>query len=228
MKYLMFGICTENYKDAFEFAIKSWTRQNASKIIIYSDITWDYPGVEIKKVLDKSTNWQKNICLKATCSKLALQEGYENVVFVDMDCYLRGDLGHVFEKDFDIATTELQRKGNISTGCYFMKNTESTNRFIDRWIKEVDKIGDNYGSRFGTLPKDQVTFSIVAENNNDHHLIDLPKSRYNRKIKLVKRNEKQLNDIKNDDSLVLHFYNKSYLSAENISEVFGALGEDYK
>lgn len=224
----MYGICTENYKDAYDFSINSWLRQDADKIIIYSDTTWETqnPRIEIKKVFSKSNQWNRNICLKAEASILALKEGYDNICFIDMDCYLRGNLSHVFNKNFDIAVTELKRKNNISTGTFFVKNNTNTKLFFSKWLSIIKSI-KNYKSKNDGIPQDQETFSKVVYGFKDLNIIDLPKHKYNRKISNTKRNEKQKKDLKLDDSLVLHFYNKSFKIDSNKNEVFSCLGENY-
>ena len=222
MEYSIFSICTENYKDAYDFAIGSWLQKTKANITIYSDAQWPVksPRVQIKKIFSKSSDWGTNICRKAQASKEAFKEG-KNLAFVDMDCWLRGDLGHVFEKDFDLAATKLERKGNVSTGVYFYRNNDKAKKFMDLWERKVKSL-KNFGNR-SKRPLDQVTFSKTIEESKNMTIIDVGAPKYNRKISDTKRNPKQIKELENDNPIVLHFYNKSYLNNANVSEVFGAL-----
>lgn len=224
MNYTIFSICTENYKDAYDFAIDSWLNNTkAHKIIIYSDIEWEPkdPRIKIEKIFSQSSDWGTNICRKSKASLEALNEG-DNLVFVDMDCYIRGDIGHVFRNGFDLAVTKLERKGNVSTGIYFFRNNPKTNKFMNIWENTVKTL-NGFGSR-KSRPKDQVTFSSTIDKMARAMTIsNLDYCRYNRKITDIKRTKEQLRNLKADNSLVLHFYNKSYNSSRNIDEVFGIL-----
>ena len=221
-EYTIFSLCTANYKDAYDFAIDSWLEHTDANIVIYSDTTWDsHKRVQIKKVFSKSTDWGTNICRKSDASIKALSEG-DNLAFVDMDCYLRGDLGHVFDKSFDLAATKLERKGNVSTGVYFYRSNSNSERFMKRWNGIVKKLA-GFGSR-KQRPRDQVTFSkAIEELSGKMKIIDVGHSKYNRKISDTTRNTKQIRELVEHNPLVLHFYNKSYLSQRNVREVFEAL-----
>ena len=225
MNYNIFSICTENYKDAFDFAIGSWIKNTSADITIYSDAKWKSPDprVTIKSVFAKSNDWGTNICRKCEASIAAINDGGKNLAFVDMDCYLRGDLGHVFNESFDLAATKLERKGNVSTGVFFLRNNGKSLKFMKAWELEVKAL-KNFGDR-SKKPLDQVTFSKVIDNlKSGMKIIDVGAEKYNRKISDTKRTSKQVKMLQSDDPLVLHFYNKSYLSKSNVQQVFKALG----
>jgi hypothetical protein len=225
MDYNVFSLCTENYKDAFNFAIQSWLDNIDADITIYSDATWKSPSkrVKIEKVFSKSTDWGTNICRKPQASRMAMELG-QNLAFIDMDCWVRSDLGHIFNQSFDMATTKMDRRGNICTGIYFYRNNAKMHKFLKLWEVNVKAL-KGFGSR-KSKPKDQTTYSdTIYALQHDMEFINLDHSKYNRKISDTQRNPKQLKQLADDDSIVLHFYNKSYLSKRNVTEVFKTLRE---
>ena len=225
---MIFTICTESYRDAFDFAIDSWTRRDAKKILVYSDSKWSHIDrrVEIKNVFEKSENWGENICRKAKSGIMSLDEDFENIVFVDMDCFLRADIGHVFDLDFDLAVTRLDREDNASTGVMFLKNNGRVKDFFQSWQDEINSI-TKFSERHDGIIDDQKTFSKVVElKMNDMKILNLDFRKYNRKISDTKRSDKQKEDLLNDNSIILHFYNKSFLNKNNVKEVIGLLGEN--
>ena len=221
MGYMIYSLCSANYRDAFDFVIDSWLASDAGHIRIYTDDpSWKDDRVELKCMFEPSTDWLVNAARKSNATLDAVQTiSAENIVFLDIDCLLTGDIGHVFEKDFDIAVTRLEREF-CSNGVFFMRPFQ----------QEVQDFAAAYATAQGNLPRpkgktwdyDQKAFmqglaKVEVDAINLNHRV------YNRKIGDVRRTPKQIKDLQDDQSLVLHFYNNSYRSEENVAEVFGAL-----
>jgi UDP-N-acetylglucosamine pyrophosphorylase len=234
MKYSIFTICTENYRDAYEFVIDSWLNNTkAEKIYIYTDDDkWKIsnPRIELVKFLDKSTDWLKIVKTKTTVFKHFLTTyNIDNSIFVDMDCYIKEDLGHVFENKFDVAVTRLnQKRTAVSTGIILVKNREKMIPFLDEWNNQQEHLDSKRRKvKERTCSNNQKSFSdLIRKKNRDRkmNVLDLDVDIYNRKAKpnrikdLVKQ-EKAGKKIK-----VLHFYNTSYRNKKYVKQVTEEIG----
>ena len=145
-----------------------------------------------------------------------------------MDCYLLGDLEHVFDQSFDIAVTKLKRENNISTAIIFMKVNKNVRRFLNSWKDRVDQLGIS-GERHSNMIVDQYTFSKTVYEYTDLKYLDLDPRKFNRKIKDIVRTPQQRTDLANDKgvTLVLHFYHQSFKNPDNVKEVLEIIGVNH-
>lgn len=234
VNYSIFTICTENYRDAYNFVISSWLNNTkADKIYIYTDDNeWivKEPRISLIKILDKSNDWLKIVTNKTIVFKHFLNNTkIENSIFIDMDCYIRKDLGHVFEKDFDIAITRLEQlKIAVSTGVIFVRNKKKIKAFIEDWNNRqilLDSRKRKIKPR--TCSNNQKAFSDLIRKFNSSkklNVLDLDVDIYNKKAK-----PKRVNDlIKQEKSgkriIVLHFYNNSYRDKSYVKQVIKGVG----
>jgi hypothetical protein len=75
-----------------------------------------------------------NDCLNEQARRI--RETDVPIVLADLDTLFFHDVGHVFEKDFDIAfTTDTGNSGGrVNTGVVFVRNTEASNAFFKMWV----------------------------------------------------------------------------------------------
>lgn len=60
----------------------------------------------------------------------------ENVILMDVDMVVYGDIGHVFERDFDLCyTRRTATRMPLNGGVLFVKPTEATLEFFRKWLK---------------------------------------------------------------------------------------------
>ena len=141
-----------------------------------------------------------------------------------MDCFIRKDLAPVFDGDFDMAFTKMERKNNVSSGIYFFRNNAKVVQFVTRWRDYIDSVT----KRKEHECLSQRTLSDVifgGRRVKGLTIAPLPAAQFNRKIKPIVRNKAQREDLRGDDSSVLHFYNRSYQCAKAVRDVMTILGE---
>ena len=166
--YSIFTMCSKNYKDAYDFVIDSWLRTSVKNIYIYTDDpNWKSNNdriIIINLFNSISKDWLVNTGRKVIAAKNVITIAEERLVFLDIDCYLVKDIGHVFEDyDFDFAVTRLTKpRSNVSVGVYFFYNTENNRKFFDDWHRH-QKL--NYEKGRGIVPFQnsyaQTAFSTV-------------------------------------------------------------------
>ena len=225
-EYCIYTICTKNFRDCFDFSINSWLNNTiAEKIYIYTDDnTWVSKDsrIEIILLFDKCEDWLTSVNYKVIASKDVLRKPFEKFVFMDMDCYLLDDLGHVFNQKFDFAVTRLNDPHpdvRVSTGVFFFKNTEKTYQFFI-WWEELQK---NVWGKEKACSQSQNAFSVLIRKyhkTGEYKVLNLDVDVYNRKI-----TSKWITSIKEDliqDKIkVLHFYNDAFRDQKCVKELFG-------
>lgn len=220
-EYMIFSMCSGNYRDAYDFVIDSWLATDASCVRIYTDDKqWRDERVEIVSMFEPSSDWLVNAARKAVVTEHAVHHSdVENIVFLDIDCLLTGGVGHVFELDFDIAVTRLEREF-CSNGVFFMRASK-VHDFVFAYALAQERLPRPKGK---TWDYDQKAFMQALKVAEGLNAINLDYRVYNRKVGNRVRTQEQIQELKDDESLVLHFYNNSYRSERNVKEVFEALG----
>jgi hypothetical protein len=217
-------MCSKNYKDAYDFVIDSWLETSVENIYIYTDDPdWksDNDRIIIINLFDSLTDdWLINTGRRVVAAKDVVKRLGERVIFLDIDCYLVKDVGHIFEDyDFDFAVTRLTKpKIATSAGIYFFYNTERNRKFFDEWY-ESQKL--NYKKRRGVVAHQgsyaQIAFSEVLRKyykEKTYKVIDLDVDVYNRKAGKPPQTELILEDLKQNKLEVLHFYARTWRTKE--------------
>jgi hypothetical protein len=251
MKYTIFTVCTANYKDAYDFVIDSWLKTDVSKIIIYTDDPdWKSSNKRIEIIhffKEKTDNWIKNTGRRAFATKNILEnKQYNNVIFLDVDCYLLKDFGHVFKNNFDIGVVRFVKGSIISAGVFFIKKNNKTKDFGQAWINEQEKCylkkqghkankGHHKPSRSSYA---QYGFDNLIRSNKYHNILKLSFDKYSLKItniidpvykfnkaSKIKHKNTMQTKIKKNDIFGLHFYNNSYRNKELVEWIFNLVDE---
>ena len=145
----IFAYCSKNYEDAYNFVINSWTRPaNVTKVTIYTD--WDLkpdnPKVEVINMFEESKSW-----IIGTGRRLDVIKHFsdrnkgqtKNILFLDIDCFIVGDVSEVFNRPFDIAITRLfcgedYANKTATAGLWFAKLSSGYYNFIEDWFKRAE------------------------------------------------------------------------------------------
>jgi len=141
--------CSKNRFDAFSIFARSWLETNAANIHVYCDhgycnwwSRWAKIGINVYPCFSYCSSAEAGCARKAESLKIHVGQIPSQFVLLDVDCLVRRDIEHVFDKDFDIAITvdprsrQVRRKCNISSGVIFVKNTLSTRDFVDEWVEK--------------------------------------------------------------------------------------------
>lgn len=97
-------------------------------------------------------DFKGTIPFKPDIIKRALAMGIQKLVWMDADAFCVQHIDEMFEQEFDLCFTlrsreehdlvpqsEKLRYAYINAGVIFIRNTQATRDFVDRWILEVDK-----------------------------------------------------------------------------------------
>jgi len=211
-KYLIFSICTENYKDALDFTLPSWIKQDAvGKIVIYTDFDYDTiksNKLEIINTLKKTDDWLEIVGLKAIQLKEFLETyNPRHFVFLDVDCYILKDVSEVFSQDFDIAATRMNKKKPANSGVWFVKNTDKIKRFADDWILKQDEYKKNgWGIKKHRSSYEQNSFSDILhkehKNKTYFNVLPISEGTYNYEDDNMDR---WINNVNKHKPKILHF-----------------------
>lgn len=172
MKYNIFSICTEEYKDALNLVIPYWSQHsNVDMIYIYTDfeVHVSDPKVRIVPKLEKTVKWIDAVGLKATALQYFLKSYYvSEFVFLDIDCFLVKDVSEVFSYNFDIAPTRMYGKKVANSGVWFCKRSKALERFTEEWISlqnHYRKLG--IGIQSHRSPYEQISFSNIVHREHE-------------------------------------------------------------
>lgn len=224
MKYSIFSLCTKGYRDAYDFVINSWLNNtNAEKIYIYTnDNDWrsNNKRVKILTFSNDETNWNKIVAFKTDAYIDIYRRNITNSVFLDIDCYVFTDIGHVFEKNFDFAVTRLYYENiAVNSGVVFTKRTEKLVRFYKEWRNLEYSLNKRNIPKPRTCSNNQKSFSDLIRKKNktkQMNILDLDAQIYNRKAKPEGLNV-LLDQIHSGKEIkILHFVNNSYRNLEYV------------
>jgi hypothetical protein len=254
-KYAIISYCSFNYKDAFDFVIKTWLSTDVDKIYIYTDDDkWksDNERIEIIKFFEPSTDWVINVGRKGKIvHDFTHRHDYKKYILLDVDCYLLQNLGGLFNEDFDVAISRVAKGQMVSSGIMFINKTKESVTFVDGWMKEQNRLFKNkkyrrpHKSSYNQKSLDNVTHKAMKDKTTkvlpisyteySFKVKDLDKFRQDYKKKYppkeMKRrtdryNKKQKAAVKENDIKVLHFYNNSYRNSKTVKNIFKLLDKE--
>jgi len=234
--YAIVSLCSWFYQDAYKFVLPSWLKTSASEIFVYTSIELEkYSRVKFRKIRLPSRNWLENVQYKIDIIEDSLEQiESDNIVFLDIDCYLLSDLGHVFNRDFDLAVTTHSSGNNhwpeqltkeythYSSGVIFMKKSDVVERFIDEWRAMQNILSKEYllGKWKSGSPNERSLTRLLNENPV---ALPLPLNPYNFKVTDLLRLEKYdeiITALKNKEPKILHFFRYSYKCDYFVNFVF--------
>lgn len=233
--FLIYTICTHDYKDAYDLVIDSWLKKtSAYKILVYTDKKWD-SGKERVSIIERlpevrgsSDRWLSAVRWKRKLTEevLGMMAKGDSAVFMDIDCYLLGDIGDVFQKDFDLAVTRLftGRRLTVSTGIFWFRKTDYMVHFMTSWERIEKILKSKKKDRARACSNNQRSFSDAARTFHrlGHMKIkDMNHGIWNRKFHKghLERND-LMDQVRTKKIKVLHFYNNSYREPGFIEELF--------
>ncbi len=149
--------------------------------------------------------WLASTGMKAYVFQKVMRKRSRNLVYIDVDCYVKGDISHVFDQEFDIATTRMGHsnpKVFVSSGIVFLRNNPDTRRFVKQWQEtQEENIENNIGVRAYSASFQQRAYDYVIKNT-ECALLPLEESIYNSNRG---NNDRWIQEVTKDQPLVLHF-----------------------
>lgn len=155
-----------------------------AQVLTYS-IKKNCPNADFELIKLKAPDIKKKIKSKSFASNTlkleywlkALKETTDNIIFIDCDMLVLGDLSSAFLSDFDIGYTKrTSSRIPYNGGVVFVKNTPQAIEFIELWNKINKKMYNDYSIHRPWRDKyagmNQAAFGYVLE-----------KEKYNAKLK---------------------------------------------
>lgn len=244
MKKVLLSYCSGNYKDSFNFVIKSWVDNTTfDKIIIYTDsneLSYNNPRVQIIKFFEPATSWIIGTGRRLDAIKdyiLDKNEKYDYLCFLDIDCYVTRDFPEVFDalsNYFDIGLTRLvsgndHAKGTATAGVFFLKNNIESKKFIIDWVSLADKFKKNDTMmREHKISYVQYSFTQIAfdsfHNLTSYKILNLSEKVYNSERSDL---DEWYDDVRRFKPKILHFKGNRYQNKEIVDVVF-SISKDFE
>jgi len=243
--YHIFTICTKNYRDAYEFSIASWLSKAVEKVYVYTDdATWqsDNERVEIIPHFVESASWLINVGRKpaAALHLLSTQPSLTNIIFLDADCFVRHELGGMFEKKFDFAPTLIEHADCISSGVWFFRNNATVVAMMERW-KKVQRKNKKAGR--GMSPHRTSYSQLALDTIVREHMAGGPAKIYLESSRFYNRGISTQDtdwwsprgirlplrgDLERDKVAILHFQGNEYRRPKLLAAVAEAWGDTWQ
>lgn len=181
--YEIFAYCSQNYEDAYNFVIDSWTKpENVIKVTIYTD--WPLQSqnskIIIKPIFEKNNSWIIGTGRRLDVIKQFSEENKntpKNVLFLDIDCYLVSDVSELFSYPFDIAISRLYSRSQYTNltataGLWFTRLSPGYFNFINEWFKlaEIYK-NRKLGIQDHRISYVQYSFTKIAKMKNANYTV---------------------------------------------------------
>jgi len=120
-----------NYKDLLNITVPTWK----GEVIIYSDS--DDFGVKLfEPCEDMKESWHRKILI---IQKTLKEHQGENVLYLDGDVLMNGDVENMFDKDLTVTRMvvrpERPQYQEINAGVSFWKANERTLKLCDEWLR---------------------------------------------------------------------------------------------
>tara|TARA_E500000305_G_scaffold94884_2_gene84031 strand:+ start:1493 stop:2983 length:1491 start_codon:yes stop_codon:yes gene_type:complete len=227
-QYDILGFCSENYKDCFDFSIKSWLSTNARKIYIYTDgWTDDTQDDRIKfiDITEKDSNWINNVGKKLDCiiDYWDREDSIDNFCFLDVDNYITSDISEIFEINKTIALTRIDLPHKtVSAGNVFFNKNKISKKFLFDWKKlqdkhKIEKSWDknHWGVAYDQTSLHELTWADI-KGNNEYKITSLDSKIYNCEHN---SNHFWVEKIKESKSKILHFKAKKWQDEKLVQEI---------
>jgi lipopolysaccharide biosynthesis glycosyltransferase len=123
-----------NFSDCMKLTLPTW---KADKILIYSD-TDDFGIKMFEPSEDPIESWHRKILIIQRTLK---ENPNENVLYLDGDVLMKGDVSEVFKNPADVIATRMVIRPDrpyykeVNAGVSFWKSNERTLKFCEEWLK---------------------------------------------------------------------------------------------
>jgi len=233
----IFAYCSASYLDAYNFVINSWLLPNVTKITIYTDFDLN-PHDKRIEIIPCFKNQTTDNWLIGTGRRLDAIKDYtekrknsgQNILFLDIDCYITKDVSHVFSKDFDISITRLfctssYADSTATAGLWFAKITPNFHMFINDWLYSAAQYkNQGRGVRQHHISYVQYSFTDIARaglSNNKYKIMPLNERFYNSEHS---DDNKWLLCVQKYKPHILHFKGRRFRKKELVSKVLQLSG----
>lgn len=231
MSYNIITYCSKTYLPCLKQSINTWLNTGAQQIFVYSDgipKLFSNEEVVVKNIFEPTKLRSVNCFRKAIALKHHM-DNYKhlNIVLLDVDCFVFGELGSVFDDNFDIAVTctksPVKRKINdINAGVLFVKHSHLTEEFVDDWSEKAEDFRQSQS-------QDQEWLNRVVKKNKHLivHVLDQKCYNHYPHINLPQNIANWINDIEKCDEIkIIHMAFGLWKSIELVNSIMKTRGEN--
>lgn len=214
-------LCTEQHKDSYNIFIEEWAKNTSvNSVFIFTDFDWEIKTDKIQPINLVKQNHILGDKSRAILHVLKNMSHIKNILFLDSDCYINRDIGHVFDLEFDwlvtncLSHSEPMSSGDISSGVIFIKNNDKSRSIAQNFVFYCKMLEDEnlYQNSFPFY--DEVALYYVFR---DYNLSYLP-YQYNNYV--------FDHPLSLDQSYILHFTRRIYRHI-NVYETINAKPQKY-
>jgi len=212
--YDIITYCSENYKNCFEFSIKSWIESDVRKIYVYTD-GWSDESLSEKLVFvnisEKTDDWVKNVGKKIMCVNhyWNLLDSVDCFCFLDMDNYITAPFGEVFDSIQSVGLTRIDLPHKtVSAGNVFIRKNEISRKFVDAWesLQTEHQSTKSYHNGYRGVAHDQTSLHDLTwedlRGSNQYKITSLASHTYNSE---AGRETDHLMKVRDHKSKIIHF-----------------------
>lgn len=201
--------CSETYEECLKKTSPSW----GENVFIYSDTSkFGY------KMFDPVEDMDENLRRKILVIKNALTKFRDrNIVFLDVDIYLKKSPIKVFENNADLTVTRMIRRDRnydyINSGVTFWRSSKKMIRFCDKWL-EIEEL---YRKENKWRPE-QLALNNLAIKAYDE-MMDITVSNVSENIYNFERNSTKefISDFNKYKPKLIHLKNKMWKNEKIIN-----------
>lgn len=236
MTYSIVSVCSSDYTKAYDRFVSRW---KADRIRIYVDQPLiSLPGIELKST-SLNNKWIDNVGSKPHVMLDFWDDcDTDYMIFVDIDCYLKGRLDHLCQPWMDVGLTKrgfdhgdrrVKSRDSLSSGIVCIHKNEYAKQFLYKWIQEQDKMkteGNIISKVNFCISYNEMSINTVAANLSQNLVIYAFSQVYNLKVAdLI--NKKNVAGVESflPEAVVLHFYRKSFLRDDFVSDIIHRSGQ---
>ena len=169
----------------------------------------NYEIIQIKKPKNIDHKRDTAFAFLAAC-EYALKSK-EILAICDIDLMFLKDITEIEKKDFDIAIT-IRKKMKYNTGVWFFKPTPQAKQFLQKWIKNTQRLINNFCKNEDFCWKhggiDQASLYLTIKKDKKTKILELPCNEWN-------ATQSEWNTIKMHKVRIVHIKSKLRLAVFN-------------
>ena len=236
MGFQILTYCSQAYLPALEWVLPSWTRPDVEQIHVVSDFgpmgsqaSWEKQNVVWHPDYEPSEDWFINNTRRAEVAwKYAPSSGLW--AFLDLDCWIRGDVLPAFGPPNTISVTRFWSKerhtgGTITDGTWYANMGPNVKVFLGRWVELTKSMG-RFKAAHGRATTQQYAFTKLCRDafrtGVPCHINTVPEQIYNCEHSVPARLIKKASE---NSPVVIHFKGGTWNNAQFVKRVLRAAGD---
>ena len=163
--------CSRSYRPCLSWVLPSWDRPDIQEILVATDFPPEeaprHAKIRAFQAFPPSDNWVEHTSRKAAVAARYLPDGL--VAFLDLDCWIRGNLSDAFGAPNTISVTrfwskEVHTGGTITSGAWYANVSDGVRQFMRQWEAETEARYAEHASP-GATTSEQYVFTELCRKS---------------------------------------------------------------